>query len=100
MTNQPTRNRYCLAALFLITTSFVITISCHTPTPEEKGKVLAGKYCSGCHLPVSPALLDKETWLKHVLPAMAPKLGIKVWGEHSYYPPMPGEISTGRAFSG
>ena len=91
MTNQPTRNRYCLAALFLITTSFVIIISCHTPTPEEKGKVLAGKYCSGCHLPVSPALLDKETWLKHVLPAMAPKLGIKVWGEHSYYPPMPGE---------
>lgn len=91
MTIQPIPNRYYFAALFLITTCFVITISCHTPTKEEQGAALAEKYCASCHLPVSPALLDKDTWLKHVLPAMAPKLGIKVWGEHDYYPPMPGE---------
>lgn len=35
---------------------------------------------------VSPALLDKETWTNHVLPAMAPKLGIGVWHDSSYYP--------------
>ena len=69
----------------------MINSSCHTPTKEENGKALADKYCSGCHLPVSPALLDKETWRLHVLPAMAPKLGIKVWNEHEYYPPMRGE---------
>lgn len=43
---------------------------------------------------VSPSLLDKETWLKHVLPAMAPKLGIGVWGDSSYFPgKAPGAIS-------
>lgn len=44
------------------------------------------KYCGSCHLTVSPALLDKETWAAHVLPAMAPKLGIGVWHDTSYYP--------------
>ncbi|MCW3463073.1 VCBS repeat-containing protein [Chitinophaga nivalis] len=69
----------------------VIIVGCQLREKEEKGKVLADKYCSGCHLPVAPALLDKETWIKHVLPAMAPRLGIHVWGEYQYYPPMPGE---------
>ena len=91
MTDQPSLKRYCLAVLFLITNCLMINSSCHTPTKEENGKALADKYCSGCHLPVSPALLDKETWRLHVLPAMAPKLGIKVWNEHEYYPPMRGE---------
>jgi hypothetical protein len=36
-------------------------------------------------MPVSPALLDKETWVKHVLPAMAPKLGIGVWQDNEYF---------------
>ncbi|WP_343672744.1 FG-GAP-like repeat-containing protein [Chitinophaga sp.] len=61
----------------------VILFSCKS---RPKGEALAAKYCSSCHLAVSPGLLDKETWLKHVLPAMAPKLGIGVWDDDKYYP--------------
>lgn len=68
----------------------MINSGCHTPTEKEKGKALADRYCSGCHLPVSPDMLDKETWTKHVLPEMALKLGIKVWNGDKYYPPMSG----------
>ncbi|WP_160717684.1 FG-GAP repeat domain-containing protein [Chitinophaga solisilvae] len=76
-------------ATLLITGCFIY--SCQMPAKEEKGKVLADKYCSGCHLPVAPDMLDKETWTRHVLPAMAPKLGIRVWNGDQYYPPQPGE---------
>lgn len=61
----------------------VLFFSCKS---RPKGEVLADKYCSSCHLAVSPSLLDKDTWLKHVLPAMAPKLGIGVWDDDKYYP--------------
>jgi hypothetical protein len=54
-------------------------------TEQERGKLLAEKYCGSCHLPVAPAMLDKVTWTHHVLPAMAPKLGIGVWRENEYY---------------
>ncbi|OMP81085.1 VCBS repeat-containing protein [[Flexibacter] sp. ATCC 35208] len=60
----------------------VIICSCKS---RPKGEALATKYCSSCHMAVSPALLDKGTWLKHVLPAMAPKLGIGVWDDDKYY---------------
>ncbi|WP_440133238.1 FG-GAP-like repeat-containing protein [Chitinophaga sancti] len=60
----------------------VIIFSCKS---RSRGEVLAEKNCSSCHLAVSPSLLDKETWLKHVLPAMAPKLGIGVWDDNQYY---------------
>ncbi|RFS22742.1 VCBS repeat-containing protein [Chitinophaga silvatica] len=62
--------------------------ACQQP---EKGKVLADKYCSGCHLPVTPDMLDKKTWTDNVLPAMALRLGIKVWSGTKYYPPMKGD---------
>ena len=71
-----------LLPLFLL-----LFIACNPGVePHEKGKALATKYCGSCHLQVSPALLDKETWTQHVLPAMAPKLGIGVWHDTSYYP--------------
>ncbi|PQA60019.1 FG-GAP repeat domain-containing protein [Siphonobacter curvatus] len=59
------------------------------PTSETKkepdGAELVATHCSGCHLPVKPEQLDKETWLKHVLPAMAPKLGIPTTANGEYY---------------
>ncbi|CAL1516361.1 VCBS repeat-containing protein [Chitinophaga sp. MM2321] len=91
MPNQPTIKQLSTAALFLMASCLVISSGCHTTVKEEKGKTLADKYCGSCHLPVSPAMLDKETWTKHVLPAMALKLGIRVWSGDQYYPPMPGE---------
>ncbi|MBC9930994.1 FG-GAP repeat domain-containing protein [Chitinophaga qingshengii] len=89
--------RAVLTTLFLVFTGLAIFSSCFAPSAKEKGKMLADKYCSSCHLPVDPSLLDKETWTKHVLPAMAPKLGIRVWSGDQYYPvegkPQPGQIS-------
>lgn len=82
---------FVLATLFIILSGITIISSCFTPSAKEKGKMLADKYCTGCHLVVDPAMLDKETWTKHVLPAMAPKLGIKVWAGDQYYPASPGQ---------
>jgi cytochrome c5 len=50
-----------------------------------EGKQLAQTHCGTCHQTPSPALLDKETWVKHVLPAMAPNLGIEVYEGNTYY---------------
>lgn len=38
---------------------------------------LAQRYCASCHLFPEPALLDKATWTRSVLPAMAWRLGIR-----------------------
>ncbi|WP_143304704.1 FG-GAP repeat domain-containing protein [Chitinophaga vietnamensis] len=95
MNDQP--KLLCYGAIFII--SLFIISSCHTPTREERGKALADKYCGTCHQPVSPALLDKETWTKHVLPAMAKRLGIRVWNETEYYPPQPGEKPAALSFA-
>lgn len=58
-----------------------------------EGKRLAQRYCSTCHLPVDPDALDKETWLKQVLPAMALRLGLEVWQGNHYYQPANASIS-------
>lgn len=50
-----------------------------------EGHRLAQQHCSTCHLAVSPDLLDKETWEKGVLPAMAPKLGLESYEGGLYY---------------
>ncbi|MCX6213315.1 VCBS repeat-containing protein [Spirosoma sp.] len=54
---------------------------------RAEGERLAQQYCGNCHLPVSPNALDKETWHKRVLPAMALKLGLEVWQKTNYYFP-------------
>lgn len=90
------RFTYLLMATFLI--GVVVTIhsgcrqkesnesSASSDIPIHEGKQLAQKYCGTCHVPVSADMLDKETWLENVLPAMAPKLGIGVWRGNQYYP--------------
>jgi mono/diheme cytochrome c family protein len=62
------------------------------PTTAE-GEKLAQQYCSTCHSLVTPDALDKETWRKHALPAMAPKLGLEVWQQTHYYHPPSATIS-------
>ncbi|WP_159470295.1 VCBS repeat-containing protein [Dyadobacter sp. 3J3] len=49
------------------------------------GQKLTLKYCSTCHLPAEPLLLDKETWKNQVLPAMAKQLGLEVWQNNHYF---------------
>ncbi|HEY0771297.1 MAG TPA: VCBS repeat-containing protein, partial [Sphingobacteriaceae bacterium] len=52
----------------------VITTSCSSP--EEKSEALARKYCSSCHAFPEPALLDKGTWAREVMPQMAFRMGL------------------------
>jgi hypothetical protein len=74
----------------LLLLSFSFLFSCKT---RPDGAVLADQYCSSCHLRPEPALLDKDTWVKHVLPAMAPKVGVGVWQDNQYYVTGKGTLS-------
>jgi hypothetical protein len=65
----------------------VLAVSCGNdtkPAVAESGETLSKRYCVSCHKYPEPALLDGDTWTKHVLPAMAPHLGIKVYAEDQY----------------
>ena len=57
----------------------------HQPAAGTKeGYALAKQYCGTCHSFVAAASLDQLTWINKVLPGMAPKLGIGVFGEKDY----------------
>ncbi|WP_080238762.1 FG-GAP repeat domain-containing protein [Spirosoma rigui] len=47
------------------------------PTATQlSGQALSQRYCGSCHLYPEPALLDKKTWQKGVLPQMALRMGL------------------------
>jgi len=51
-------------------------------TPEEdaaEGQVLAKKYCVSCHSFPAAGLIDRDSWIKRVLPAMGKQLGVQVY---------------------
>ncbi|MDF2430626.1 MAG: hypothetical protein JWP44_257 [Mucilaginibacter sp.] len=48
-----------------------------TQNDVADGKMLAAKYCQSCHQLPDPSLIDRESWVNGVLPAMAKKLNIK-----------------------
>ncbi|HEY4155384.1 MAG TPA: VCBS repeat-containing protein [Puia sp.] len=50
----------------------------------QSGASLSKNYCGSCHQYPSPEILDSETWVKHVLPEMAPRLGIAVFDDNQY----------------
>jgi hypothetical protein len=54
-------------------------------TIHERREALVNQYCSSCHLPVGPELLDQETWKNRVLPAMGKLFGLQVWNGNHYY---------------
>ena len=55
------------------------------------GKQLALQYCGMCHLFPAPSLLDKKTWINHVLPNMGLRLGINETGKDPYADLLPAE---------
>jgi hypothetical protein len=63
-------------------------LSCNNDQPPADvavdGKSLSEKYCISCHKYVAPQMLDQVTWTKHVLPAMAKRLGIEVYADDQY----------------
>lgn len=62
--------------------SLLFIISCqHTQdASQQSGEQLAKVHCASCHLFPEPALLDKSTWEKSVLPEMALQLGFQING--------------------
>ncbi len=67
---------------------FIAVVSCQSAKEDPlimEGRLLSQHYCGNCHQTPAPNLLDKETWVKHVLPAMAPNLGLEVYAEGAYY---------------
>lgn len=75
--------------MLTILTGIIVTIGlsvCNEARDvNSQQQSLPQTYCSSCHLPVSPDMLDSITWIDHVLPAMAPKLGVGVWGKNNYF---------------
>ena len=53
----------------------LFTLSCNK---ESEGGVLAKTYCGSCHVFPEPTLLDKTTWERDILPAMAKQLGFQI----------------------
>nr|WP_157536382.1 VCBS repeat-containing protein [Mucilaginibacter sp. L294] len=72
--------------VLLVTLYFSISNCSNTPKapPLNEGELLAKKHCSTCHKYPEPEFIDRESWAKHVLPAMAPRLGIKVYMDDQY----------------
>jgi len=50
----------------------------------EEGYRLAKQHCSSCHLFVNAKTLNRNSWLNKVLPGMASRLGIGVFGRNDY----------------
>ncbi|MGZ3873948.1 MAG: hypothetical protein ACXVJD_13580, partial [Mucilaginibacter sp.] len=47
----------------------------------DSGKMLAHRYCMSCHQFPEPSLIDKNTWVTGVLPAMAARFNLEHYGE-------------------
>ena len=80
------------SCVLLLTAIGIVVSSCHSTNNDPladpiiaAGQQLAQRHCRTCHLLPSPDLLNKETWVKHVLPAMAPNLGLEVYPGGHYY---------------
>jgi hypothetical protein len=63
----------------------------------RSGKALAEVYCQSCHEVPDPALINKLSWERSVLPAMGPRLGIFNLGM-TRYPSSIGDTSIGPSF--
>ena len=46
----------------------VLIASCSEPGETADGEALAKTYCASCHAYPEPAILDKPTWEKYILP--------------------------------
>lgn len=71
--------RHLLIPFIIIACLAVICTGCNTANNSNQpatAEQLAKQYCSSCHVFPGPALLDKNTWTRSVLPIMAAKLGI------------------------
>lgn len=71
----------CLSFLSLL---FIISCQQKEETTQQSGEQLAKTHCASCHVFPEPDLLDKQTWEKGVLPAMALEMGFVMNGDKLY----------------
>jgi hypothetical protein len=89
--HRPSANQLYLLIVRLAVAFTGFLYSCHNNNGPESledqvadGKELAKRYCVTCHQLPDPSLLDRRTWEKGVLPAMAWRLKIHNWGGEYY----------------
>jgi hypothetical protein len=75
-----TKRLYCFFCLFWLVPGFLLAQT-NTPTEKiplssERGQALARTVCATCHLYPEPALLDRNSWAKEVLPKMRQMMGL------------------------
>jgi len=79
--NRLSPNQLCLLIVFVFAIGLAVLFGCHQGTPAQNdaadGKQLAEKYCVSCHQLPEPALIDRQSWVQGVLPAMAKRLGVQ-----------------------
>jgi len=63
--------------LIILKISGVIDLRSEEEKRTERGGALARIYCTSCHQYPEPSFLDKDTWTKSVLPAMATRLNLE-----------------------
>lgn len=68
-------------------------------TSIVRGKTLASRHCSSCHLLPAPDLLDKTTWKESVLPNMAARLGLRYRGYDPFEGVEPSEVAEIKALN-
>src|SRR3569833_1524172 len=66
-----------IIVLIVLKTSGVIDLRSEDEKRAERGAALAHIYCTSCHQYPEPSFLDKDTWVKSVLPAMAVRLNLE-----------------------
>jgi len=64
----------------------VIFLASGVPAWAQDDAELARQWCSSCHLFPEPQLLDRRTWLEHVLPEMGARLGFRKFRERPFGP--------------
>ena len=63
--------------MFILNSCRKKTAAENTETDIADGKQLAAKYCVSCHQLPDPSLIDRQSWVNGVLPAMAKRLNIR-----------------------
>ena len=62
------------------------------PAADLSGRQLAARHCQTCHLLPDPALLDRASWDRWVLPRMARRLGLTGVGDPNALEPLEGGV--------
>ncbi|HSB94706.1 MAG TPA: VCBS repeat-containing protein [Flavitalea sp.] len=70
-------------SLVVVVSILVIVQGCEDTVPP--GEQLARKTCSSCHKYPAPGELDKNTWMKYVLPQMGGFLGFRLFEGGTYF---------------